>query len=465
MDCRLASRSAIREVHDLVIASVMSHVRMMVATDAGFSITAGVFSAYLKCATKAYLSATGETAPICFFVSTKARISTAFKANVVRDLLDGSPRIEPIDFARVGRNLPDYGIAYYVDCDTVVYRWPPPSLEYLDRRTNKSTAAHRYIPVMYVAREKIEPSDILLLCFGALAISQVTGMIPETGRIIYAEGRRGKTVKISDHVVSAQQIIDAIRSNCGEGEPPRLVLNKHCATCDFQSRCRNISIERDDLSLLSALTPKERAKCEEKGIFTVTQLSYGYRPRRRKPVNSAAVLASQPAKHDHKLKALAIKKQIHVLGAPSIRIQGTPVFLDVEGVPDRNFYYLVGLRYLLHTEHVERSFWADARGDERANWQDFLRTLQAIHDPKIVHYGAYETRFLRHMKERYEQGAKGRDFVDRLVDSSVNLLNSIYGKLYFPTYSNSLKEIARFLGFKWTNPQASGGAALLIGSM
>ena len=65
-------------------------------------------------------------------------------------------------------------------------------------------------------------------------------------------------------------------------EPPPLVLNRHCAVCDFQPRCRGLAIERDDLSLLSAMTGKERAKCNAKGIFTITQLSYGYRPRRRK---------------------------------------------------------------------------------------------------------------------------------------------------------------------------------------
>src|SRR4029450_9630762 len=67
-------------------------------------------------------------------------------------------------------------------------------------------------------------------------------------------------------------------------------------------------------------------------------------------------------RHDHKLKALAIKKaQIHVIGSPSLPLQRTPVFMDVEGMPDRSFYYLIGLRYDLHGTPVERSFWADKR--------------------------------------------------------------------------------------------------------
>jgi hypothetical protein len=80
---------------------------------------------------------------------------------------------------------------------------------------------------------------------------------------------------------STRQTIEAAK-DCGSDEPRAVVLNKHCPVCDFQSRCRDIAINREDLSLLGAMTEKERAKCSERGISTITQLSYGYRPRRRK---------------------------------------------------------------------------------------------------------------------------------------------------------------------------------------
>jgi predicted RecB family nuclease len=45
---------------------------------------------------------------------------------------------------------------------------------------------------------------------------------------------------------------------------------------------------------------------------------------------------------------------------------------------------------------------------------------------------------------------------EQLNKSVVNVLSLIYGKIYFPTYSNTLKEIAAFTGFKWTEAKASG---------
>jgi predicted RecB family nuclease len=426
------------------------------------SIDETVFSASLKCATKAYLLATGETASSSHFVDAEACIVEAYKNRVIRHFRGASLRVEPIAFSEVRRDLGSHGIAYYVDSNTVAYGCQPkPEIE--DRDAFQAAPGHDYVPVLYSAWNKPQPSDNLLLCFCALAISQVIGMLPEAGKLIYGEGQRSKTVKISEYVVRTQQLIDTIRSTCGSQQPPRLILNKHCAICDFQSRCRNASIEHDDLSLLTAMNSKERAKLNEKGIFTITQLSYGYRPRRRKRVRSETTRSSHPTKYDPKLKALAIKKaQIHVVNTPSVKIQGNPVFLDVEGMPDRDFYYLIGLRFERAGEHVERTFWADGPGDELAIWKNLLQTLGTIENPQIIHYGAYDIRFLRQMSKKYQQTAEEEEFIDHLVDTSLNLVNCIYGKIYFPTYSNSLKEIGRYLGFEWTWPQASGGAAVLL---
>ena len=49
----------------------------------------------------------------------------------------------------------------------------------------------------------------------------------------------------------------------------------------------------------------------------------------------------------------------------------------------------------------------------------------------------------------------------KIKSSSFNVLSAIYGQLYFPTYSNDLKSIASFWGFKWSEPNASGLTSVL----
>jgi hypothetical protein len=144
-----------------------------------------------------------------------------------------------------------------------------------------------------------------------------------------------------------------------------------------------------------------------------------------------------------------------------IRIEGTPTFVDVEGMPDRDFFYLIGIRHEAGGNIVEHSFWADTADDEGEIWQKTIRALREIENAQIVSYGAYETRFLRQMKERHPLLPEDKEFVEQLIGKSINLVQWIYRTVYFPTFSNSLKEVGRYLGFQWEWANASGAPLLL----
>src|SRR5207237_231902 len=73
-------------------------------------------------------------------------------------------------------------------------------------------------------------------------------------------------------------------------------------------------------------------------------------------------------------------------------------------------------------------------------------------DFTLYSYGGYEQKFLR----RIRRGMLGNDQVERALAASVNVLSVIYSHVYFPTWSNGLKDVARYLGFTWSSPDASG---------
>ena len=153
------------------------------------------------------------------------------------------------------------------------------------------------------------------------------------------------------------------------GMPPPLALNKHCPECKFRSRCRQIAVEKDDLSLLTTLSEKDRKKLNRKGITTVAQFSCTYRPRRRSARNRTTAIKHEPA-----LKALAIQaNRIHVVDTPTFSITSGAVYLDVEGVPDREFYYLIGMRYRSGDED-RSSLVLGGRSIRRAGNVGILRT-------------------------------------------------------------------------------------------
>ena len=119
-----------------------------------------------------------------------------------------------------------------------------------------------------------------------------------------------RKVKLARALEQADKALEEIRAlDERASEPPPLRLNAHCPTCLFRNSCRAIAIEKDDLSLLRGITENEIIKLRNKGIFTVTQLSYTFRPRKHSKRSNP-----QTVKYYHALKALALReKRIYIV--------------------------------------------------------------------------------------------------------------------------------------------------------
>jgi len=214
----------------------------------------------------------------------------------------------------------------------------------------------QFVPTRFVFRNKLNRDDKLLLAFDARVLSEVLRREVGLGKIVHGENYATRKVKTSALAGEVRKLTDKIGTLLASSSPPDLALNRHCAECEFQNRCRPKAIEKDDLSLLSGMTEKERTNFNSKGIFTVTQLSHTFQSRRR-----PHGLRDKRERYHHSLKALAIReKKIHVIGSPEMKIEGTPVYVDVEGLPDRDFYYLIGIRIKVGDSAVHHSLWADS---------------------------------------------------------------------------------------------------------
>lgn len=80
--------------------------------------------------------------------------------------------------------------------------------------------------------------------------------------------------------------------------------------------------------------------------------------------------------------------------------------------------------------------------------------LQTLDEFVIYHYGTYEIQALKSISKKLSP--EHQEFLKKIIDSSFNVLNIFTHNIYPPTYSNSLKDIARFLKFEWTDKNASG---------
>lgn len=95
-------------------------------------------------------------------------------------------------------------------------------------------------------------------------------------------------------------------------------------------------------------------------------------------------------------------------------------------------------------------FWANETLDEKKIWERFIETVNCYPAAPIFHFGSYEKKVIKELALRYNNDVG--DIFDRLV----NVNEHIYGRIYFPTRSNRLKDICQYLGFTWTAEDANG---------
>ena len=421
------------------------------------TITAEIFQAFLECETKTHLKLTGALGSQCEYSEWQQCRLNAYKEQCFHRLRTQCREDEYLLGTAYSEIPPKSQHRFALDC-LVQSKQLQSRLHALERLAATGTTKNlSFYPIRLVPNEKVTQQDKLLLAFDALALAQASGKMPAFGKIVHGAEQKSIKVPLSELMTIVRSTVEKILAQQAKNTPPPLVLNKHCPECEFQVRCRQIAIEKDDLSLLTSMKEMERKKHHSKGIFTVTQLSYTFRPRRR-----PKKFAAKPENYHHSLKALAIREgKIHIAGKPELNITGTPVYLDVEGDPDRDFYYLIGLRVKSEEEYVQHSFWANNMSEERTIWIACLRLLASVENPQVLHYGSYETIFLKRMKERYGGLGESPQYVDKLIAQAVNVLSIIYSQIYFPTYSNGLKDIARYIGFQWTDGSATGLYSLM----
>jgi predicted RecB family nuclease len=415
-------------------------------------ITDDIFYAFLQCETKAHLKLTGAVGDQRAFSEWERHLVEDYKQQCYRQWRADYGEAACLVGGAFPHDLDHSQCRFVMDC-TVRTQEMQAHLHAVEWvATPDKPHDSPYMPIRCVPREKITTQDKLLLAFDALVLWTISDEAPRFGKIIHGRKQATAKVELAGWLDMAQTVVSKIAAQQASQKQPPLILNQHCAACEFKARCRQVAIEKDELSLLSSMTAKERKQQHSKGIFSVTQLSYTFRAR-RKPKR----FASKPDKYSHALRALALReRKIHIAGKPELKFKGNPVYMDVEGVPDRDFYYLIGLRIKSSDAYVQYSFWANELSEEKESWASFLQTLAKIDNPQLIHYGSYETTFLKRMKERYREAIENPAFLDQLIAESVNVLSVIYAQIYFPTYSNGLKEVAQYLGFQWSESDASG---------
>src|SRR5438128_6639485 len=241
-------------------------------------LTEDIFQAFLNCETKAHLKSTGAIAAHPEIIDWRQRLTEDYKQVCYAKLRSGFREDECFVGTLSLQGLKSSKHRLVIDC-VVQEQGLQSRIHALERLSPlKQMKKDSLIPIRFISSKKVAKNDKLLLAFDALVLSTASGKIPSYGKIVHGPNQATIKIKLDALMKDVRSLVDRIRT---QTVPPPLVLNRHCTECEFRAQCREAALEKDDLSLLPGLTEKERKQQHNKGIFTVTQLSYTFRLRRK----------------------------------------------------------------------------------------------------------------------------------------------------------------------------------------
>jgi predicted RecB family nuclease len=420
-------------------------------------ITESLFIAYGLCPFKAFLKSKGEVGALVDYEVIQTEADARFRVEAIERLLrsqaDSQVLREPPSLEIVALAGAMLILGACVEIFDVAV-----SFDVFERHVDRDADDRRpvYVPVQFCHRNKLTRLDSLLAAFHGIILGEALGQSIPFVKIVHGHDFSVTKIKLigptgtTKLVKEVKQTLARLKNQIESTSPPLMILNSHCHVCEFRDRCRAEAVTKDDLSLMRGMSETEILALRKRGINTVTQFACTFRPK------SIGLRRSKPLKrHLLALQALAVRdKKVYLVRAPEIPVKTTRVYLDVEAIPDRDFYYLVGVVIEKDGECSAHSFWADDETQEQEIWLKLLDLLRDLGDCTLFHYGAYEKAYMKKMKRKHS--SPDTPFPGDWDSVLFNVLGAIRTNVYFPTHSNSLKDIAGFLGTTWTGLVTSG---------
>lgn len=305
---------------------------------------------------------------------------------------------------------------------------------------------NKLFPILISPFEKITKADKLIIGIQSYFIEKEFNLKIDSAIVVFGEQQKITKVKLVTFSKEIKKIISLLNKTLENKTPPLFHKKPHCQICEFAESCLNKLREKDDLSLLGNFKPKEIEQQNNRGIFSVKQLSYTFRPKKN-PYRRRKFLPE--------LKALAIREEkVFIQKLPELVKKEVEIFFDIESTPDKDFYYLIGVIVKTETSQTEYSFWANDVTEEQDIFVRFIDLLSIQSDFVAYHYGSYEIQVLKRISKKLPQPYQNK--IKYVIDNSFNILTLISNDIYIPVYTNGLKDVAGHLGFSWSDEKASG---------
>jgi len=320
---------------------------------------------------------------------------------------------------------------------------------------------HYYVVYDVKSGRDIRDEYKFQLVFYSLILERLQGVLPRDAYIINADGEE-RSFMVEDFLEQfhlARQSIEQIL----EGEKPPPFLKSGCKHSPWYSLCVEDTKGCDDVSLIYRLSQNDQRRLYDIGIHTVKELAAADLDHLRSRLedwpfdkilriyNQAQVLVSN--------EPMILKKSEF----PQVESE---IYFDIESDPTETIDYLLGILVKQRTEPSStkasegkyKCFLAKDKSEEGKNWREFLDFLESLNDFVIYHYSYYEREVFGRLGQKY---GISRALEDKFKNNAIDLHLAVIESIVLPLYFYSLKDVAQYLGFKWSAEDAGGAESVV----
>ena len=323
-------------------------------------------------------------------------------------------------------------------------------IDILEKRYDHSSVLGNYYYSVTEIKQakKIKKEHILQAAFYTHLLARIQESPPETFRIINHD-LEIQEYDFSDYEAELYSAIKGTQAILDGIEKPTATYN--ASEWPWERYSNHEAIRMRDVSLVGKVGPRTKEKLVAQGYKKIWDISYA-----NVDALSAIKGISEATAQKLILSAQAIiKNQPILIDRSALRFpaKSTEIFLDLEGTdqPDMEgeidpVDYLIGVVVCKNGRDDYHSFVAHRMCDEEKMFRDFMSFMKTQNDYIIYHWHNYEHWHIKRLAERHNLTTEVETSVlPHMVD-----LHRIATKAFaFPTYTNGLKDVAAFLGFKW----------------
>ena len=325
----------------------------------------------------------------------------------------------------------------------------------LERRDGRSVwGGHHYAVREIKVARNVKTAHLLQAAFYTLLLGRIQQRVPETFSVTNGDGRTAE-YRYKDHEDLLQEAVEQAARIRGGWEPPAVYGH---GAAPWVNHCNRTAVRNGDVSIIPGVGPGTRASLAAAGFGSVRDVSSSSAARLQEVRGIGGKKASA---YLDSARALASGRPVRRGGPVSLPEAGTEVFLDLEGLNDvfdeGLSDYLIGALVRSGGREEYRPFVAEGR-DEGAMLRGFLDFMGGLDDYVVYHWHHYERTHLKLLADRHGAGAH------RILepDAMVDLHRVATGAYAFPTPGNSIKEIAKWMGFRWRHDNVGATSSIQL---